>query len=235
MKLLLALLPLVTLAMASPIVSLAMASPLVSLAMASLFNPQEVESPLSRVDREPGDVLNRTMCFCQKPGFDSEQSDMDPTTFKTLTENSVLGYTFQFDYYNHRLDQTVTTEGNDFCVSKPVEDSLRFHNECLDWRTIQRHFCSTWRFGSLPEGITQKDWDFCYYFYGVGGVGGLGLLGDHFSFDGGNRGVPSYEDYSAPTEVVDETCKDRCFNKMAGMERFDTRKGGVFNQITGYH
>ncbi|KAI4201148.1 MAG: hypothetical protein LQ350_003463 [Teloschistes chrysophthalmus] len=172
------------------------------------------------------------MCFCQKPGFDSEQNDTDPAGFTTFAEDPIIGYTFQFDYYNHRLDQSVFTEGNDFCVSKPVEGSLGVKNECLDWGPIKRHFCSTCRFGSLPEGIKQKDWDFCYYFHGAGEH--RDRL-DEFAFGTGKRGVPFYGDYSAPKDVVDKTCKDRCFNKMAGMERFDTKKGGVFNQITGYH
>ncbi|KAI4088028.1 MAG: hypothetical protein L6R37_008253 [Teloschistes peruensis] len=110
-------------------------------------------------------------------------------------------------------------------MSKPVKEDHWFHNECLDWGTMQRDSFTKWRFDYQPEGIEQKDWEFCYYFQPPDDV---------FSFDGDVNGLP-LKDYYAPKELVDETCKNMCSNQLSGMERFDTKKGGDFTQITGYH
>ncbi|KAL8774191.1 MAG: hypothetical protein Q9194_004099 [Teloschistes cf. exilis] len=94
MKLLLAIVTLLSLAVASPIEgslpSLAVASPIEG----RLPSQAAAKELLPPAYHGPGDVLNRTLCLCQIPGFSSEQTDSDPTAFKTFAEGSILGYAF---------------------------------------------------------------------------------------------------------------------------------------------
>lgn len=98
-NLLLAIIPLISLALSSPT-----EGSLPSRELETPFKWQDATANkvLPRKDREPGDVLKRTLCFCQTPGFSSEQVDGYPTYFKNLTDDSILGYAFTMDYYNLR-------------------------------------------------------------------------------------------------------------------------------------
>ncbi|KAL9582117.1 MAG: hypothetical protein Q9212_003479 [Teloschistes hypoglaucus] len=232
-NLLLAIIPLISLALSSPIEG--------SLPTRELETPFERQDAfanklLPRKDREPGDVLNRTLCFCQHGGFDDEQVDGHPTFFKTLSGTSILGFAFTSDYYNHRLDRDASTDGKAICVSQPATNGMvGFYNSCLDWKHLQQKYCTTWTYGVQPEGIEQKRWEYCYEFKGLNlhKPDPMAPL-NRFSFDGGLRDVPLVEDYYGPKELVHDTCSKMCRDEL-GMVPFESKKGGDFSTITGYH
>ncbi|KAI4196090.1 MAG: hypothetical protein LQ350_006787 [Teloschistes chrysophthalmus] len=135
------------------------------------------------------------------------------------------------------LNITVTTEGKAWCASHGDDSNIGFYNECLDWKRLERKLCTKWRFTEQPEGIEQKDWEFCFQFWGMDKTrNGFDVHEiQDFSFDGATRNLPWHEDYYAPKEVMDDTCSKLCFNKLSHMQRFDSKKGGDFSQITSYH
>lgn len=68
------------------------------LAVAALDHSGDV---VKRYDYEPGDELNRTMCFCTSdPSL--QQTDNDPFAFFNTTVDHHMMYVFEFAYYNHR-------------------------------------------------------------------------------------------------------------------------------------
>lgn len=138
---------------------------------------------------------------------------------------------------SYSLNITVTTEGKAWCASHGDDSNIGFYNECLDWKRLERKLCTKWRFTEQPEGIEQKDWEFCFQFWGMDKTrNGFDVHEiQDFSFDGATRNLPWHEDYYAPKEVMDDTCSKLCFNKLSHMQRFDSKKGGDFSQITSYH
>lgn len=54
-----------------------------------------------RYDYEPGDMLNRTMCFCTTD-TSLEQTDNDPEVFYNTTLGHRMMNIYEFTYYNHR-------------------------------------------------------------------------------------------------------------------------------------
>ncbi|KAI4122765.1 MAG: hypothetical protein LQ338_005623 [Usnochroma carphineum] len=56
---------------------------------------------VARKDYEPGDTLNRTMCFCTNDN-NFAQSDNDPYSFTSAPPDHKVAIVYDFDYYNHR-------------------------------------------------------------------------------------------------------------------------------------
>ncbi|KAL8964451.1 MAG: hypothetical protein Q9183_004440, partial [Haloplaca sp. 2 TL-2023] len=54
-----------------------------------------------RADNEPGDVFNRTMCYCTTNPEDDGEMFGAEGTIQTMP-GKYMGYHYKFDYYNHR-------------------------------------------------------------------------------------------------------------------------------------
>ncbi|KAI4231409.1 MAG: hypothetical protein LQ352_008405, partial [Teloschistes flavicans] len=178
---------------------------LLSLAVASSIEgsiaPQAATKELlPRFDYEPGDMLNRTMCFCQAKGLNLKQLPAFPYGFYNWTEDSNFAYHFKFQYYNHRFDRYVTAKGSEICETFAGTSDTYFYNHCLHWENLHRHFCILVEFVS-PVPVKQENWKFCYNHYGDWME--AAWVKDSFSFDGGLRDLPRNQDYIAPPDLVD--------------------------------
>ncbi|KAL8910602.1 MAG: hypothetical protein Q9172_007814 [Xanthocarpia lactea] len=187
-------------------------------------------------DYEPGDTLNRTMCYCVA-GEDSntmQQADWDSHVFLNTTSDRRINYIYQFDYYNHRCNT--------------VDDDAYNWNDCLDWEKQNVDKCAqfqlspdfalgkfphredTWR--DMRDGVKGKmlSWEFCYGFHGDKFDGRTPR--DWFRFDGGKRGLPSKQDYVAPMYLVKQKCQRLCAEKFR-MFMFSPAED-VFNRMDGF-
>ncbi|KAL8767344.1 MAG: hypothetical protein Q9209_006107 [Squamulea sp. 1 TL-2023] len=189
----------------------------------------------ARADYEPGDTLDRTMCFCTKDNS-LEQMNNDPYTFYNVSENHQMGYVYQFKYYNHRLDKTFLVTDDKTCTTSPSPSfgsEPFWHNDCIKWQSQTHDFCHTFDVDVKPTvGLSKKDWRFCYHFRGDDLTDGSKK--DQFEFDDEKRDLPRRRDYVGTAGEVDAKCWSLCTGTL-GMEMFETHYGGYFSRMEGFH
>ncbi|KAL8867136.1 MAG: hypothetical protein Q9174_005856 [Haloplaca sp. 1 TL-2023] len=192
-----------------------------------------------RYDYEPGDTLTRTFCYCTT-NPDTQDGLVDTKDSFQDKPGQYMAFHYKFDYYNHRLDQTMSVTGDHSCSGmgelQPEGSGtlgVQTDHRCLEWDNLSETYCHTFRFSELPEGInTDHDFEFCYFHEDKARV--AWDVGDNFKFDGDTRNVPSDRDSSAPPAEVDETCKAMCSDK--GMSVFkDEENVTLHNMIDGFH
>ncbi|KAL8697797.1 MAG: hypothetical protein Q9201_006930, partial [Fulgogasparrea decipioides] len=199
---------------------------LVLTAFASLtFSTITTAAPTANVDLVPrfdyerngGDILNRTMCFCTNTPS-AQQSDADPEAFYNTTLGHAMGNVYQFEYYNHRsltpasplsLKKRVRVLGNQTCLTHDSVNDPYYHNDCLRWETQKHDYCADFHLNQLPKGVKNKaSWEFCYLFRGD--ELDNPEKRDFFTFDGGKRAIPRVRDFVAENEVVVDKCRPLC-------------------------
>ncbi|KAL8988243.1 MAG: hypothetical protein Q9177_002654 [Variospora cf. flavescens] len=190
-----------------------------------------------RHDYEPGDVLNRTMCFCTSDNS-LEQTDNDPEAFINIIAGHQMSYMYEFLYYNHRLDRSmILSSAPKICPTRGSDQDPYYHNECLAWEKQNIDICAeyTWPNNTLPFTPPHPEniwwWQFCYLFRGD-------QLDDpkkrdFFTFDHGKRAIPRKRDFIVGPEKVAQRCGEMC--KGQGMEMFESKYGGWFNRMDGFH
>ncbi|KAL8685562.1 MAG: hypothetical protein Q9224_005768, partial [Gallowayella concinna] len=184
-------------------------------------------------DYEPGDKLNRTICFCTTDNS-LNQADNDPAVFYNVSVNHQMAYIYQFGYYNHKLDKHMLMSANDTCNTRPNYEDPYWHNECLDWDDQKKDYCVKFSFDNLPEGVDakHKEWELCYFFRGDRLTDEKRR--DFFKFDGEKRGLPRQRDWVVPDELVDDKCTSLC-QEHHGMDLFVSKLGGWFNRLDGFN
>ncbi|KAI4181500.1 MAG: hypothetical protein L6R41_006585 [Letrouitia leprolyta] len=191
-------------------------------------------SLVPRKDYEPGDELKRTMCFCTSDNS-LAQTDNDPTAFYNTSEGHVMGFTYDFEYYNHRMNKRMIVQSRKDGNICPTEDSDQdpyYHNKCLNWKDQNEDFCANFPLSlDYNLGIANKSYTFCYLFRGDELDGDKR---DFFKFNGAKRGLPRKRDYIAPAGEVRNTCAKLC-EKRLGLVSFNSRYGGWFDRIDGFH
>ncbi|KAL8939525.1 MAG: hypothetical protein Q9216_003311 [Gyalolechia sp. 2 TL-2023] len=184
-------------------------------------------------DYEPGDQLKRTMCFCTSD-TSLAQTDNDPEAFYNTTEGHRMAYYYEFEYYNHRLDKhlLVSSPGNSCLTHDSTEDPY-YHNDCIAWEDQEKDYCADFHLDGLPAGVSdQYFWRFCYLFRGD--ELDDPAKRDFFTFDGGKRAIPRARDWMKGKEEVKDICGGMCEEKL-GMKLFESRFGGWFNRVDGFH
>ncbi|KAL8896023.1 MAG: hypothetical protein Q9207_007909, partial [Kuettlingeria erythrocarpa] len=180
---------------------------------------------VKRFDYEPGDTLNRTMCFCTN-GANDQQTDINLEAFYPTDEEHQIRYIYEFLYYNHHLDRSMVITATETCLASlhpHTEDDNYYHNACGTWEDRMEDFCGDYVFADLPSslGVKKNTWRFCYRFRGDGfHTGAFVPHHDHFVFDGGDRELPRKRDWIEPTEVVERTCGGKCEER--GMRLFES-------------
>ncbi|KAL8730116.1 MAG: hypothetical protein Q9166_004315 [cf. Caloplaca sp. 2 TL-2023] len=191
---------------------------------------------LPRYDYEPGDTLNRTMCFCTTD-TSLQQVSSDPYAFYNSTIDHEIGFVYQYHYYNHRLDVPFVLTAFNNCHTQDSPQDTYYHNRCLDWEHQSADFCAMFDISDreLPEGLswTGRFVEFCYGMRGDTLDGGEEMVKDWFAFDRGKRDLPRRRDWLQPREVVRERCRGLC-ESTHGMELFESRFGGWFNRMDGF-
>ncbi|KAL9599699.1 MAG: hypothetical protein Q9219_003687 [cf. Caloplaca sp. 3 TL-2023] len=189
-----------------------------------------------RYDYEPGDELKRTMCFCTSDNA-LQQTDNDPEAFYNNTLGHRISYIYQYEYYNNRLKKRVRVESPPTaCLTHDSTEDPYYHNDCLSWETQDKDFCHDFTLPDLPPDIytkTGKTWRFCYLFRGD--ELDDPSKRDFFSFDGGKRAIPRMRDWIAGEEEVKGVCGGLCKERYEGMELFESRYGGWFSRVDGFH
>ncbi|KAL9011497.1 MAG: hypothetical protein Q9173_003660 [Seirophora scorigena] len=190
-----------------------------------------------RYNYDPGDQLNRTMCFCTSDNS-LQQTDNDPTAFFNTSVGHRMAYMYEFVYFNHAIGKSmILTSRPKTCYTRPSDYDPYYHNACVNWRAQHKDFCATyeWPNGTLaywpPHPEKRRTWRFCYLFRGDDLIGYSKR--DFFTFDGGKRGLPRKRDYIMPEDEVKTLCEGKC--KEAGMEIFESKYGGWFSRSDGFH
>ncbi|KAI4232943.1 MAG: hypothetical protein L6R40_007265 [Gallowayella cf. fulva] len=185
-------------------------------------------------DYEPGDRLNRTMCFCTNDNY-LQQTENDPAAFFNVSVAHQMAYIYRFEYYNHYMDAQGLMTVSKKCYTKPNYKDPYWHNDCLDWKKQHEDFCVDFKFpnSKLPSHV-QKDrkWQFCYQMRGDTLTDPKNR--DYFTFDGEKRGLPRVRDWVVSEDDINEECFRRCHHEL-NMELFQTRYGGWFNKKDGFH
>ncbi|KAL8866982.1 MAG: hypothetical protein Q9174_005954 [Haloplaca sp. 1 TL-2023] len=191
-----------------------------------------------RYDYEPGDTFTRTMCYCTTDDY----GVLDPEHVFRDKPGKFMAYRYQFDYFNHRLEKTMSLYGEYECQgmgplipkgSSTYSDETDDHL-CLSWEKLTKTYCHSFRWDTFPaRGIDgNHDYEFCYHHDSKKG-GGTDKDKDWFRFDGDKRGLPHHRDFSAPPEEVDKTCEKMCKVDGFGVYR---NEGGVWrNGIDMFH
>lgn len=190
-----------------------------------------------RYNYEPGDRLNRTMCFCTSDNS-LQQTDNNPTVFFNTSVGHHMAYMYEFVYYNHHIGESmILTSRPKTCATRPSEIDPYYHNDCLDWRVQKKDFCAVYEWPDNPKAWwprnpeKRRPFRFCYLFRGDNLLSWIKR--DFFSFDGGLRGLPRQRDYIMPEDEVKTLCEGKC--KAAGMEMFESKYGGWFSRADGFH
>ncbi|KAL8780017.1 MAG: hypothetical protein Q9213_006660 [Squamulea squamosa] len=124
---------LITIVLASPTANVG--SSLLVASDTDRFNGP-LEARAANYDYEPGDKIDRTMCFCTKDNS-LDQLNNDPYTFYNVSENHQMGYVYQFQYYNHRLDRSFLVTDDKTCTTSPSPSHASepfWHNDCIKWQ-----------------------------------------------------------------------------------------------------
>ncbi|KAI4223227.1 MAG: hypothetical protein LQ349_007465 [Xanthoria aureola] len=210
--------------------------------------------PTAAYDYEPGDTLTRLFCYCTGDAANNDQTDWDPFTFITTTEDRRMSYIYHYTYYNHRLNQRMTLECEDHCQTYDVGAYNR--NQCLIWEQLNYKCCGRFplqvdpALGKFPLNLPQKPWsdgwsdghpvtghenlvyDFCY---GFEGDNSGGKKRDWFGFDTARRNLPLVHDSVTPREEVEAECEKLCEEKH-GLFMFRPKYGvELFNRGDFYH
>ncbi|KAI4130089.1 MAG: hypothetical protein LQ338_001941 [Usnochroma carphineum] len=193
---------------------------LAAAAPAAAAAPTQYADLVPRHDYEPGDMLNRTMCFCTTD-TSLQQTDNDPEVFYNTTFGHRMTYVYEFTYYNHRLGKTMqVTSRDEICPTEDSPDDPYYHNKCLAWEDQDRDFCADFVLHDLPAGVVEKNWwRFCYLFRGD--ELDDPSKRDFFSLDKAKRALPRKRDWIEPVEEVEERCGGLCEGR--GMQLFRSR------------
>lgn len=190
-----------------------------------------------RYNYDPGDQLNRTMCFCTSDNS-LQQTDNDAAAFFNTSVGHHMAYMYEFVYYNHRIrEPMILTSRPKTCYTKPSDIDPYYHNDCIDWREQKKDFCAVYEWPDNPRAWwpghpdRRRTYRFCYLFRGDDLMSWIKR--DFFSFDGGLRGLPRQRDYIMPEDEVKTLCEGKC--KAAGMEIFESKYGGWFSRADGFH
>ncbi|KAL8857975.1 MAG: hypothetical protein Q9178_005434 [Gyalolechia marmorata] len=225
------------------LISIVLAGPTAALDSTSVVPPSRFPHGVleARYDNEPGDEIKRTMCFCTSDPT-LEQVDIDPFEFHNVSALHQMGYVYQFEYYNHRIDKRFLLTANETCYTKPGREDYYWHNACLKWTDQRREFCARYyNVDVSPVGLKNKGsedyWEFCYYVRGDT-FGEREIhepdLRDHFEFETGSRALPRLRDWVADAGVVEAKCDELC-EETLGMDLFRTKRGGYFNRMESFH
>ncbi|KAL8950670.1 MAG: hypothetical protein Q9222_003307 [Ikaeria aurantiellina] len=205
-----------------------------------------------RKDYEPGDTLNRTVCFCTNSN-DFTQVDTDPYHLEAFPPGHKVHISYKFEYYNHRIDHSFSLHVPKVCETTCPKETIyenevcngpnRLHpkrhiakNACLDWKSQHEDWCHTWFVDVQPKGIKIHDWKFCYQFRGDSLSGHSGKHRDYWTFYKDKRGLPSKADWQGDEEQVEGICGPIC-NDM-GMETVKSKtevKIGLFSRVDYFH
>ncbi|KAL8712766.1 MAG: hypothetical protein Q9220_002974 [cf. Caloplaca sp. 1 TL-2023] len=205
-----------------------------------------------RKDYEPGDTLNRTLCFCTNNN-DFTQVDDDPYKLETFPSGHKVAFSYKFDYYNHRLDHSFSLPVGDVCDTTCPKETIyedevcnspnRLHperftakNPCFDWRSQHKDWCHTWFVDDLPKGVNIHSWKFCYQFRGDNLMGKQGKHRDFWTFYKDKRGLPDKADWQGDKEHVEGVCGPIC--KDMGMETVQSKtevEVGLFSRVDYFH
>ncbi|KAL8811368.1 MAG: hypothetical protein Q9200_001862 [Gallowayella weberi] len=186
-----------------------------------------------RKDFEPGDTLNRTMCFCTNSN-DFTQTNEDPYSLSHYPPHHQVAFVYNFDYYNHRLDHHFSLTAQDNCPTSPTYWPGHHSSRCLQHLTKAQHktYCNTYYVGDLPEYVRIHDWKFCYGFRGD--VFRNPKMRDYFEFFKDRRNLPRKRDWIADDEEVAQVCGKVC-QSAYGMEMFRDKMGEVFSRVDYFH
>ncbi|KAL8806902.1 MAG: hypothetical protein Q9182_001031 [Xanthomendoza sp. 2 TL-2023] len=222
---------------------------LVTALLSTLTTATAINATLvRRKDFEPGDTLNRTMCFCTNSN-NFIQTNEDPFTLSHYTPHHQVAFVYNFDYYNHReihviqvnitprehsLDHHFSLTVQDNCPTMPTYWPGHHSSRCLQHLAKPQHktYCNTYYVGDLPYGITIHDWKFCYGFRGD--VFGNPKMRDFFEFYKDRRKLPRQRDWIADNEEVAQVCGEVC-KSAYGMEMFRDQMGEVFSRVDYFH
>ncbi|KAL8819605.1 MAG: hypothetical protein Q9223_002000 [Gallowayella weberi] len=209
------------------------AAALLPLAFANHNSSHTLAERAALKDYEPGDTLNRTVCFCTTDNT-LEQADNDPAVFYNVSVNHQMAYVYQFGYYNHKLDKHILMTAAQTCHTRPNYKDPYWHNQCLDWENQNHDYCVDYHFNDLPAGADAKhpNWPFCYLFRGDRGTNEN--VRDFYKFDGQKRGVPKQRDWVVPADEVTAKCTSLC-QEEHNMDLFVTKLGGWFNRMDGFN
>ncbi|KAL8958472.1 MAG: hypothetical protein Q9193_004478, partial [Seirophora villosa] len=190
-----------------------------------------------RYNYNPGDMLNRTMCFCTSDNS-LQQTDNDAAAFFNTTQGHHMAYIYEFLYFNHRLlESMILTSRPKTCYTRPSDIDPYYHNDCVDWRKQHKDFCGVYEWPNNPSApepgkpMQRRTYRFCYEFRGDDLMSWVKR--DFFTFDGGRRGLPRQRDYIMPEDEVKTLCEGKC--KAVGMEMFESKYGGWFSRADGFH
>ncbi|KAL9002343.1 MAG: hypothetical protein Q9188_004716 [Gyalolechia gomerana] len=194
-----------------------------------------------RKDYEPGDTLDRTMCFCtnnnnftQWKGTRSDQPNRDnqpsnPYAFEQVPAGHEVAFVYKFDYYNHRIDHHFSLHALDKCTTA----ADRQPNACLDWQSQHRDWCHTFFTADVPPKVKLHSWEFCYQFRGDSFNNPQHR--DFWTFYKDKRGLPRERDWIGDEDAVRERCAGVC-GEMWGMQVFEDRLGGGwFGRMDHFH
>ncbi|KAL8729358.1 MAG: hypothetical protein Q9166_004751 [cf. Caloplaca sp. 2 TL-2023] len=193
---------------------------------------------IPRYDYEPGDTLNRTMCFCTSD-TSLEQVSFDPFAFYNSTSNHKMGFVYQYEYYNHRLNLPFSLTAFNECPMEKRATDPYYHNKCFSWQDQSADYCADFDISErdLPDGLSLgRSVEFCYGMRGDPLDYTVGGKKDWFTFDKDKRDLPGYRDYLAPKRVVDERCTSLCKSTF-GMDLFESQYWWWqwFNRMDGFH
>ncbi|KAL8932937.1 MAG: hypothetical protein Q9211_006048, partial [Gyalolechia sp. 1 TL-2023] len=185
------------------------------LLLVSCFFSRITASPINatlvpRKDYEPGDTLDRTMCFCtnnnnftQWKGTRIDHQNQDnlpsnPYAFEQVPEGHEVAFVYKFDYYNHRIDHHFSLHALDKCTTA----ANRQPNACLDWQSQHRDWCHTFFTADVPPKVKLHAWEYCYQFRGDSFHSPPHR--DFWTFYKDKRGLPRQRDWIGDEEAVRE-------------------------------
>ncbi|KAL8932127.1 MAG: hypothetical protein Q9211_006509, partial [Gyalolechia sp. 1 TL-2023] len=121
----------------------------------------------------------------------------------------------------------------DVCLTHDSTEDPYYHNACLNWESQDHDYCAKFRLDGLPAGVSDKaSWPFCYLFRGD--ELDDPAKRDFFTFDGDRRAIPRARDWMLAKEEVKGVCAKICEERLA-LKVFESRYGGWFNRVDGFH
>ncbi|KAI4171189.1 MAG: hypothetical protein LQ343_004395 [Gyalolechia ehrenbergii] len=233
------------------------------LLLVSFFFSLVTASPINatlvpRKDYEPGDTLDRTMCFCtnnnnftQWKGTRSDQPNRDnqpsnPYAFEQVPAGHEVAFVYKFDYYNHRSIQKMSRMLTHETTPHSIDHHFSLHaldkcttaadrqpNACLDWQSQHRDWCHTFFTADVPPKVKLHSWEFCYQFRGDSFNNPQHR--DFWTFYKDKRGLPRERDWIGDEDAVRQRCAGVC-EEMWGMQVFEDRLGGGwFGRMDHFH
>ncbi|KAL8693090.1 MAG: hypothetical protein Q9218_002014 [Villophora microphyllina] len=161
-----------------------------------------------RADGEPGDTLDRMMCFCTDDnGF--TQAAGDPYEIAEAPPGHKVAFVYEFEYYNRVIDHHFALHYLDVCTTNVAAQTT---NPCLKWRDHKfKEYCHRFYTKDVPKDLDKHNFEFCYGFNGD-------MLSkqpdkkhiDSFRLGKELRHVPRKRDWILSEEGVKDRCTEVC-------------------------